>query len=80
MQHFVLEQALNFLIRNGSVDIKPLESKVIRFSLIDSFLEVNFVCTNNRIFVTSDTSAPSDVQHGKPPKWAFYLVVAYREK
>ena len=57
MQHFILEQALNLLIKNGSIDIKPLESKVIRFTLVDQLLDVNFICTNNRIFVNSDTSA-----------------------
>jgi len=73
MQHFVLEQALNFLIQNGSIDIKPLESKVIRFSLIDPLLEVNFICTNDRIFVTSDTSTPSDVDIKLKPNVFFAL-------
>jgi len=73
MQHFVLEQALNFLIQNGSVNIKPLESKVIRFTLIDSLLEVNFICTNNRIFVTSDLSTPSDVDIKLKPGVFFAL-------
>ena len=73
MQHFVLEQALNLLIQNGSIDIKPLESKVIRFTLIDLLLDVNFICTNNRIFVNSDTSAPSDVEIKLRPNVFFAL-------
>jgi ubiquinone biosynthesis accessory factor UbiJ len=61
MQYFVLEHALNFLIQNGEVDIEPLDKKIINFSLQDLPLEVNFVCTNNRIFVLNDTTHPSDV-------------------
>ena len=61
MQHFVLEQALNFLIQNGAIDLKPLDQKIIKFSLQDLPLDVNFVCTNERIFVLNDTNKPSDV-------------------
>ncbi len=73
MQHFVLEQALNLLIQNGSIDIKPLESKVIRFSLLDLWLDVNFICLNNRIFVSSDTSISSDVEIKLKPSVFFAL-------
>ncbi|WP_428086741.1 ubiquinone biosynthesis accessory factor UbiJ [Candidatus Thioglobus sp.] len=61
MQHFVLEQALNFLIQNGALDLKPLDKKIIKFSLQDLPLDVNFVCTNGRIFVLGDTNNTSDV-------------------
>jgi ubiquinone biosynthesis protein UbiJ len=61
MQHFALEQALNYLIQTGEIDLKPLDNKTIRFSLQDLPLDVNFVCTNDRIFVISDTSRNSDV-------------------
>ena len=61
MQHFALEQALNYLIQTGEIDLKPLDNKTIRFSLQDLPLDVNFVCTNDRIFVISDTGRNSDV-------------------
>ena len=61
MQHFALEQALNYLIQTGEIDLKPLDNKTIRFSLQDLSLDVNFVCTNDRIFVISDTDRNSDV-------------------
>ncbi len=61
MQHFVLEQALNFLIQNGDINLEPLDKKIIRFSLKDLPLEVDFVCTNNRIFVVNDINNVSDV-------------------
>ncbi len=61
MQHFVLEQALNFLIQTGSIDTTPLDSKIIQFSLQDLPLDVNFICTNERIFVVSDTAKSADV-------------------
>ncbi len=61
MQHFVLEQALNYLIDQGKADLGALNDKTLYFSLEDLPLDVNFVCTNNRIFVTTDTSAGADV-------------------
>ncbi len=61
MQHFVLEQALNYLIDQGKVDLDTLNGKTLYFSLEDLPLNVNFVCTNNRIFVTTDTSTGADV-------------------
>lgn len=61
MPHFVLEQALNFLIQKGAIDLAPLDKKTIRFCLQDWPLEVNFVCTNARIFVLNATHSPSNV-------------------
>ena len=61
MQHFVLEQALNYLIDQGNADLSALNGKTLYFSLEDLPLDVNFVCTNDRIFVTTDTSADADV-------------------
>ena len=61
MQHFVLEQALNYLIDQGKADLGTLNGKTLYFSLEDLPLDVNFVCTNNRIFVTTDTNAGADV-------------------
>jgi len=61
MQHFVLEQALNYLIDQGNADLGALNGKTLYFSLEDLPLNVNFVCTNDRIFVTTDTSADADV-------------------
>ena len=61
MQHFVLEQALNYLIDQGNADLGALNGKTLYFSLEDLPLDVNFVCTNDRIFVTTDTSIGADV-------------------
>ncbi|CAC9584620.1 hypothetical protein [uncultured Gammaproteobacteria bacterium] len=61
MQHFALEQALNYLIQTGAINLKPLDGKTIRFSLKDLPLDVNFICTNDRIFAVSDTGQHSDV-------------------
>ncbi|MCS5586755.1 MAG: SCP2 sterol-binding domain-containing protein [Gammaproteobacteria bacterium] len=61
MQHFVLEQALNYLIDQGDADLSALNGKTLYFALEDLPLDVNFVCTNDRIFVTTDTSAGADV-------------------
>lgn len=61
MQHFVLEQALNYLIDQGDADLSALNGKTLYFALEDLPLDVNFVCTNDRIFVTTDTSARADV-------------------
>ena len=61
MQHFVLEQALNHLIDQGNADLSALNGKTMYFALEDLPLNVNFICTNDRIFVTTDTSAGSDV-------------------
>ncbi len=61
MQHFVLEQALNYLIDQGNVDLSALNGKTLHFALEDLPLNVNFVCTNNRIFVTTNTSIGADV-------------------
>jgi ubiquinone biosynthesis protein UbiJ len=61
MQHFVLEQALNYLIDQGDADLGALNGKTLYFALEDLPLDVNFVCTNDRIFVTTDTSAGADV-------------------
>ena len=61
MQHFVLEQALNYLIDQGRADLSALNGKTLYFALEDLPLNVNFICTNDRIFVTTDTSAGADV-------------------
>ncbi|HIM95128.1 MAG TPA: hypothetical protein EYM53_00735 [Gammaproteobacteria bacterium] len=61
MQHFVLEQALNHLIDQGNADLSALNGKTMYFALEDLPLDVNFICTNDRIFVTTDISAGADV-------------------
>lgn len=61
MQHFVLEQALNHLIDQGNADLSALNGKTMYFALKDLPLDVNFICTNDRIFVTTDISAGADV-------------------
>ena len=61
MQHFVLEQALNHLIDQGNADLSALNGKIMYFALEDLPLDVNFICTNDRIFVTTDISAGADV-------------------
>jgi len=61
MRYLVLQQAINYLIDTGGVDVEPLSGKNIRFSLKDIPIDVNFVCTNNRIFVLSNTDKAADV-------------------
>ncbi len=61
MQHFVLEQALNYLIDQGDADVGTLNGKTIYFALDDLPLTLNFICANHRIFVTTDTSSNADV-------------------
>jgi len=61
MQHFVLEQALNYLIDQGSADLSALNGKTLYFALEDLPLNINFICTNDRIFVTTNTNADADV-------------------
>ncbi len=53
-QTVVLEKALNHLLDAQQIDIGALEGKILHFSLQDLPVEVNFICTNARIFVTSD--------------------------
>ena len=54
MQYFLLEQALNHLIEQGEINLEALNGKTIHFALIDLPLTVNFICTNNRVFVSAD--------------------------
>ena len=61
MQHFVLEGALNYLISNKHIDISALAGKKIRFELENLPLEVNFVCTDNKIYVLSSPIDKTDV-------------------
>lgn len=61
MQAVILERALNFLLATHPIDIQPLEGKTVHFCLQDLLLEVNCICTNNRIFVTTDTNRTADV-------------------
>ncbi len=61
MQAIILERALNFLLATHPIDIQPLEGKKVHFSLQDFPLEMNFICTNNRIFVTTDAAINTDV-------------------
>ncbi len=61
MQYFALEQALNYLIQTGNLDLKPLDNKTIRFALQDLPIELNFISANGRIFVISDTERQNDV-------------------
>lgn len=52
MQHFLLENALNYVIEQGGINLEALNGKTLHFSLDDLHLSVNFVCVNDRIFVT----------------------------
>lgn len=61
MQHFLLEMAINHLIESQSIDISALSNKTIRFELASTPLQVNFVCTDEKIYVVSDTDQPSSV-------------------
>ena len=68
MQHFLLEQALNYFIHNNKVDLSALNDKTLFFTLEDLPLSFNFICTNDRIFVTTqeDLSADVDVKLRTP--------------
>jgi ubiquinone biosynthesis protein UbiJ len=61
MQSVILERALNFLLETHPIDIQPLDGKTVHFCLQDFPLEINFICTNGRIFVTSDININADV-------------------
>ncbi|VVM19156.1 hypothetical protein BSPWISOXPB_2393 [uncultured Gammaproteobacteria bacterium] len=61
MQSIILQSALNHLLEVHQIDIRPLEGKTVHFSLQDFPIEVNFICTNARIFVTTDTTTHADV-------------------
>ncbi|MDC9715015.1 MAG: SCP2 sterol-binding domain-containing protein [Gammaproteobacteria bacterium] len=61
MQAVILERALNYLLETHQIDVSLLDGKVVHFSLQDLPIEVGFVCTNTRIFVTTDTSTIADV-------------------
>ncbi len=61
MQHFLLEMAINHLITTQAVDISALSGKVIRFELASTPLQVNFVCTEDKIYVVSSSDEPSSV-------------------
>ena len=61
MQHFLLEQALNYFIRQNKVDLSTLNGKTLFFTLEDLPLSFNFICTNNRIFVTTQDDITADV-------------------
>ncbi len=52
----ILEKALNHLLKTQQIDINALENKTIYFSLQDLPIEVNFICANSRIFVTSESA------------------------
>jgi len=49
MQHFVLEQALNYLIDQGRADLSALNGKTLYFALEDLPLNVNLICTSIRV-------------------------------
>ncbi len=62
MQHFLLEQALNHFIKQTQTDLTPLNGNTIHFALQDLPLRVNFICTNNRVFVSDDTTLDTNVE------------------
>ncbi|KAA0442578.1 MAG: hypothetical protein FXV80_05075 [Candidatus Thioglobus sp.] len=61
MKEVVLERALNFLLQDGKFDVRPLDGKTLHFSMLDFPLDANFICTNNRIFVSKDAPQNIDV-------------------
>ncbi|MBE8190423.1 MAG: hypothetical protein HAW58_06185 [Candidatus Thioglobus sp.] len=61
MQYFLLERALNYFIKQAKADLTALEGKNIHFTLQDLTLTANFICSNNRIFV-SQNELKSDVE------------------
>jgi ubiquinone biosynthesis protein UbiJ len=61
MQSMILQSALNHLLEAHQIDIRPLDGKTVYFSLQDLPIAVNFICTNDRIFVTTDATINADV-------------------
>ncbi|SMN13226.1 Protein YigP (COG3165) clustered with ubiquinone biosynthetic genes [Bathymodiolus heckerae thiotrophic gill symbiont] len=61
MQTVILERTLNYLLETHQIDVSLLDGKVVYFSLQDLPIEVSFVCTNARIFVTTDANTTTDV-------------------
>ena len=61
MRLLFLQQVVNYIITSSGLDIGTLNNKIIRFSLEDLPLDVDFVCKNNRVFVLSDAGTPADV-------------------
>lgn len=61
MKTVILERALNSFLQTQPIDIQPLDGRTVHFCLQDFSLEVNFLCTNERIFVTTDTGVTADV-------------------
>ena len=62
MQHFVLETALNYLISQQRIDIGTLSGKNLHFQLESLPLEMNFVCTERKIYVLSTPIESADVE------------------
>lgn len=60
-QTVILEKTLNHLLTAHQMDISALEGKTIHFSLQDLPMDVGFICTNARIFVSSNTNKTPDV-------------------
>jgi ubiquinone biosynthesis protein UbiJ len=61
MQYIVIQQALNYLIKSSNTDIGALNGKSVRFSLQDLPLNIDFVFTNNRAYVLSNSEKNIDV-------------------
>ncbi|SMN12257.1 Protein YigP (COG3165) clustered with ubiquinone biosynthetic genes [uncultured Candidatus Thioglobus sp.] len=64
MQSIILERALNFLLETHQIDTQSLDGKTIHFALqeVQSLtIDVDFICANGRIFVTTDIGDNADV-------------------
>lgn len=61
MQYFLIERAINYVIEQGDINLKTLNGKTIHFALDDLPLKANFICINNRIFVTNNADSAYDV-------------------
>lgn len=61
MQHFLLEQGLNYLTEQGKVNLSTLNGTIFHFALEDFPLSLNFICTNDRIFVTTNANTVADI-------------------
>jgi ubiquinone biosynthesis protein UbiJ len=55
MKVIILQRALNHLLEVQQIDIRSLAGKTVHFALQDLPLEANFICANERVFVTTET-------------------------
>jgi ubiquinone biosynthesis protein UbiJ len=61
VHYLFIQQAINYLVESGSINIDQLNGKTARFSILDLRLNVDFVCNNDRVHVLSGSNIAPDV-------------------